>query len=234
MLIGLATVFALMLLKEAGVPIPVPSDVIMLGAAARAATGEWSLPAVIITVEVAMLIGGTTQYLLVRGPGRRLVYRLGRYLGLTPQRLERAATAAQRGGVAAVAVGMATPGVRAATIAASGLANLRAGIFLPALVIGDSVFFLLHVAIGYAGGRGLGAVGKGTNLHSGPILIGILVAVAVAGLIGWTLLRRRARRAGQEGAAPTGIAGAWVEAACPVCLALGAMQERRLQELPAR
>ncbi len=33
---GLLAVFAIMLLKEIGVPVPIPSDLIMLGAAARA------------------------------------------------------------------------------------------------------------------------------------------------------------------------------------------------------
>jgi membrane protein DedA with SNARE-associated domain len=221
---GLPAIFLVMLLKEAGVPIPVPGDVIMLGAAARAATGQWNLPAVIGTFEVAMVAGGTVQYLLARGPGRRLVYRVGRYVGLTADRLERMAGTLQKGGGTAVAIGMATPGVRAATIAASGVADLPFGTFFPALVVGDSVFFLLHVAIGYAGGQGLKALLHGRNLSFGAILLVVLAVLLVVGLAGWIVLRRRAGHAGRAAPSKAEVAGAWDEASCPVCLILGAVR----------
>jgi membrane protein DedA with SNARE-associated domain len=137
----------------------------------------------------------------------------------------------QRGGPGAIALGMTTPGVRAVTIAASGLANLRFGLFFPALLVGDSVFFLLHVAIGYAGGRGVSAISHG-GLHTGPLLLGILVAVALAGLAGWLFLRRQARATRQADGEAGEAVGAWAQAGCPLCLALGALQERRAQALP--
>jgi membrane protein DedA with SNARE-associated domain len=38
---GLPAVCIVLLLKEAAIPIPIPGDVILLGAAARAALGQW-------------------------------------------------------------------------------------------------------------------------------------------------------------------------------------------------
>jgi membrane protein DedA with SNARE-associated domain len=220
---GLPIILLVMLLKEAGVPIPVPGDVIMLGAAARAASGEWSLPAVIATFEVALVAGGTVQYLLARGPGRALLYRFGPYVGLTPSRLERAAGALRKGGPAAVAVAMCTPGVRAATIAASGVADLSFAAFFPALVVGDSVFFALHLAVGYAGGRGLKAVLHG-HAGFGPVLLAVLALLLVLGLAGWLMLRRRVRRPDAREGSGSAVLGAWAEASCPLCLALGALR----------
>jgi membrane protein DedA with SNARE-associated domain len=219
---GLPVVFLIMFLKEAGIPVPVPSDVIMLGAAARAATGQWNLPAVIAVFLVAMVAGGTIQYALARGPGRRVVYRIGRYVGLTSDRLERVASPLKKGGITAVAVGMTTPGVRAATIAASGIAGLPFRTVLPALIIGDSVFFLLHVAIGYAGGAGLSALVHGRDVSFGVVLLAALATVAVLGLVGWVVLRRRASNAGAGTVSAADVAGTWEEAACPICLLLGA------------
>ena len=40
---GLAAIFAVLLVKAVGVPIPVPADLIMLAAAARAAEGKLPL-----------------------------------------------------------------------------------------------------------------------------------------------------------------------------------------------
>jgi membrane protein DedA with SNARE-associated domain len=216
---GLPVICIVMLLKEAGVPIPIPGDLIMLGAAARAASGQWNLPAVVITFETAMIIGGTIQYLLMRGPGRRLIYHVGRYVGLTPGRLERVAGTLQRGGGVAVAVAMITPGLRSATIAASGVANLSFGTFFPALVVGDTIFFLLHVAIGYAGGQGLKVLLHGRHLAFGGVLPVVLGMLLIAGLI--VVFRRRAGRQGRAPLSVAEAAGGWVEAGCPICLALG-------------
>src|SRR5438445_348692 len=87
---GLAAVFGIMMLKELGLPIPIPSDVIMLGAAARAAQGKFSLLAVFFVVLIPALIGGLLQYAVAKGPGRQFIYRVGRWVGLTKARLDRA------------------------------------------------------------------------------------------------------------------------------------------------
>src|SRR5436309_3335403 len=84
---GLPAIFLVMLLKEIGVPIPVPGDLIMLGAVARAAAGQFDLGAVILTFEVALILGGLVQYALARGPGRGVLARFGPTVGLTPARL---------------------------------------------------------------------------------------------------------------------------------------------------
>ena len=49
-----------------------------------------------------------------------------------------------------MAVPRATPGVRVGAIAASGLAALPFGVFLPGLVAGNAVFVGGHFALGYA------------------------------------------------------------------------------------
>jgi membrane protein DedA with SNARE-associated domain len=222
--LGLPAVFLVMLLKEAGIPIPVPGDVIMLGATARAATGQWNLAVVIAVFETAMIAGGTVQYCVARGPGRQLVYRLGRYIGLTTSRLDRAAGALKKGGTVTVAIGMATPGLRAAVLAASGVGGLPFRTVFPGLVMGDSVFFLLHVVIGYAGGAGIAAVVHGRSMSSSTLLLLVLSVLLLLGLAGWLRLRRRARPAGTDMPSVAEAAANWVDAACPVCLLLGAVR----------
>ena len=194
---GLPAIFLVMLLKEAGAPIPIPGDLIMLGAVARAVAGQFDLVTVILTFEVAMILGGMAQYALARGPGRGFIYRFGRYIGLTGPRLDRAGAALTRGGAPALTVALVTPGVRAASVAAAGLARLPFGTFLIGLVIGNTVFFLLHVALGYVGAQGLASLLQATGLPAGPAILALVVALLVVGFVGWTLIRRRARRAGE-------------------------------------
>src|SRR5919204_6100408 len=106
---GLLAAVALMLTKAAGVPIPIPGDVILLATAARAAQGKLVLWQGFFLLLAAVILGGLIQFWLARGPGRHLIDRFGRWLGLTPSRLERASTWLRRGGTLAIAVAVLTP-----------------------------------------------------------------------------------------------------------------------------
>src|SRR3972149_11112982 len=87
---GLLAVLVIMLLKEVGVPIPVPSDLIIITPGVQAATGSYPLLELILAIEAAMLIGGSAQFLIARGAGRDFIYRVGRFVRLTPERPVRA------------------------------------------------------------------------------------------------------------------------------------------------
>ena len=224
---GLLAVFLIMLLKELGVPVPIPADIIILGGAARAAQGRESGIAVFVAILIPMVIGGIVQYAVVRGPGRQAIYRIGRYIGLTPARLERAMTAIRRGGAAAVALGLTTPGVRLATVPASGLANLPVRMFVPGLVAGSAFFLAWHFAIGYLGGVALALL----NLPA-PLIILLVLAVLVLGAAGWMYVRRRrtAPKGGvpaDDAASAAGTFANWADASCPACIAITLIREGR-------
>ena len=217
-LYGIAALFLLMLVKAAGVPVPIPSDLIMLAAAARATEGKWPLWQVFATILLALVLGGIVQFLLARGPGRSLIDRFGRYLGLTRPRLEVAAGAMRRGGLIAVILSILTPGVRAGAVVACGLAELPLGTFLPGLVIGTSLFLALHFTLGYFGASLLGWLGQALPT---PWLL--LLVLLIVGAAGWLLIRRRRRPGATTGEIVAEAAGAWHDAACPACLVLGAL-----------
>jgi membrane-associated protein len=215
---GLIAVFSIMLLKEIGIPIPIPSDLIMLGAAARAAQGRFPLIAVFLAILIPMLLGGVIQYAIAKGPGRQLVYRLGSYIGLTKERLDHAMDQVRRGGAVAVGVGLTTPGVRIAIVPASGLAEMSLAAFIPGLIVGSTFFLAWHFAIGFLGGVLLNLV----TLPM-PALIGIAIAVIAIGVLGWMVARRISRRPAEMPA----TYAAWADASCPACVAIGLIQERR-------
>jgi membrane protein DedA with SNARE-associated domain len=219
---GLAAIFGIMMLKELGIPIPIPGDLIMLGAAARAAQGKFPFAAVFFAILIPMLVGGTVQYWVAKGPGRQFIYRVGKIIGLTKERLDRAMDTVRKGGMAAVALGLNTPGVRIATIPAAGLAELAPSVFLPGLVIGSATFLGWHFAIGYAGGAALAI------LNASPVAVAaILLAVIAIGVAGWLVVRRmRSSRAVDRDALP-GTFTSWADASCPACIAITLIRERQ-------
>lgn len=226
---GLLAIFLIMLLKEIGVPIPIPKDLLMLVAAAQSAAGKFILWQGFLALLVASVLGAWVQYLLVRRLGRPFLYRFGRYLGLTPPRLDRAAEAVRKGGIPTISASLVTPGLRIATVPACALAELSYRVFLPGLVLGSAAFLALHFALGYIGGSLVNALLQAAGL---PVLAFVALFLLV-GLVGWLLIRRRRRGAPHRHAATTlETLGDWGDACCPACLALGAMNQLREARQP--
>ena len=216
---GLLAIFALMLVKEFGVPVPVPSDLLLITAGVQVASGAYPLANLLIAVAVATLIGSSAQFLLAKSAGRQFVYRVGRFVGLTPARLDQAGAMLQRRGPLAVFLGLNIPGARAGIVAAAGLAGLSFGAFAPAMLAGSMVFYGWHIALGYAVGPAASTFLENVHL---PILP-VVLALAILGLGGWLLLRRR--RA-PEGSTLDRL-HSWTEAACPACLTATVVQRMR-------
>src|SRR5688500_13138455 len=119
---GLLAAFVILLIEEAGVPVPVPGDFLMLilGVQARSRGGISQLLLVIAVMELATVIGATVLYYAARIGGRGLVYRYGRFIRLTPERLDRAEHWLLEHGTRAVFLGRLVPGLRIVTAVACG------------------------------------------------------------------------------------------------------------------
>lgn len=223
---GLLAVFLLLFIKAIGVPIPIPMDIIVIAAATQVAQGKFVLWQAFLILLLALTLGGLIQFWLIRGPGRGLLYRFGRYIGLTTARLDVASARVQKGGMLALSVAILVPGVRGAAIAASGLANFRLRTFLLGLVIGSAAFLLLHFSLGYIGGTLFTMIGHALPAMSIIILV-LVLFVGVYLLWAVAVQRQRAARRELEGAATLEVLH---EGICPVCLAL--YTANQLRSLP--
>jgi membrane-associated protein len=209
--IGAAAGIALLLPMEAGVPVPVPADLVMLTIGARVSAGDVPLPVAVAAFEAIAILGTTALFLAARGPGHAVIRRLGPRVGLSSARLGRATSLIERRGRPALAVGRATPGLRTLTVIAAGGSGLSPGRALPALIAGSTVFLQLHLFLGYFLGS---AAARVIHTATGPSLAVLALIVAV-GVVFW-FARRDKRLA----------AGGLAEAACPACLALAYLAEQ--------
>jgi Uncharacterized membrane-associated protein len=221
---GLLAILVIMVLKEVGIPVPVPSDLIMITAGVQAATGVYSLFELLIAIEAAMIVGGSIQFFLARGMGRAFIYRVGRFIGLTQERLDQAMTALQRRGALGVFLGLNIPGARAGIIPAAGLAGLTYTAFAPAMISGSSIFYGWHIALGYIIGPSATALLENLHLPILPVVAGL----AILGLIVWLFMRGRRKGAAESA---VDVVHSWTEAACPACLAITAYQKLRTENM---
>ncbi len=219
---GLAAIFIILLVKTIGIPIPIPADLIILTAAARVAQGKLILWQALIAILIALVLGGLIQFVLARGPGRGLLYRFGRYIGLTSPRLDAASARIKKGGAPGISIAILVPGVRGAAIAASGLADMPLRTFLAGLVFGSALFLGLHFFLGYLGGSLFSIIGNVLPLSWIALLV---LALLVSIFVIWVVVHRRQKAAQSE------VEGAslelWHEGICPACLTLYAVNQLR-------
>ncbi len=206
---SLALLLLVMLAKEAGVPIPIPSDLLMIVAGAQAATGAYPLVALALVILIAALVGASAQFVAVRAAGVPLVERLAPRLGLDPRALERVAERLRRRGRVGLFLALNVPGARAGAIVAAALARLRYADFVVGLVGGSGLFYAWHVALGYVAGPAAIAL-----LGGATVAILALVVLAALGLVAWYALGRR------------GSLRRFAEASCPACLAATTLERR--------
>ncbi|MBK9747561.1 MAG: VTT domain-containing protein [Chloroflexi bacterium] len=221
---GLIAISGIMLLKSIGVPIPIPADVVMLAAAARAASGKLNVLGAFVALLVALSVGGVIQFALIRGVGRGLLLRYGRFLGVTEARLDTVARRMEKSGVIGIGLAILTPGIRSVTIPACGIAGIALTRFVVGLVLGSSAFLALHFTLGLLGGS---LLGQAALALSPAVVLGVIIGLLAVGFAVWYIIRRRQHPDDSARAVLAAAAGAWHEATCPVCLALGAVN--RLQ-----
>jgi membrane-associated protein len=213
----LLTLIGLIFVKEAGVPIPVPGDLVVLGAGVAASRGQLDPVAALVFLVAASIAGGALQYGLLRSVARPTLLRLLGRLG-SADRIDRQTERLRRSGARSVAAARVTPGIRIVAIAASALAGVPAAAFVAGLAVGNGLFIAAHFGLGFVLGEPVLAI-VGSAL--GPAIVGLAV-VAVGG-IGWVVLSRR-RAVNRP---PLEIALSWADACCPACLGLAAVDTSR-------
>jgi membrane protein DedA with SNARE-associated domain len=88
--LGVPAIVGVLLVADAGVPIPFPTDLLLIVLGERAASGAIPVWLAVLAVELIAVVSTLVLFHLCRGPGYRLVARFGRFIGLTAERMARA------------------------------------------------------------------------------------------------------------------------------------------------
>jgi membrane protein DedA with SNARE-associated domain len=119
---GFGGIFVLMLLESACIPIP--AETTMLFAGFGVATGRFSLLEITVAGVLGNLVGSWIAYGVGYYGRRELIERHGRWLHITPARLERADRWFERYGARTVLISRVVPGVRSFISLPAGAARM--------------------------------------------------------------------------------------------------------------
>jgi membrane protein DedA with SNARE-associated domain len=189
----------LIAVEEAGVPLPISGDLLIMYSAARAGRQPVVWLALGLAFELAVLVGSSILFVLARRFGRRLLHGpVGQALHLNEERLRRAEGWFKRWGIWAVVVGRHVPGFRVAITVVAASFNLRYPVFIAGVAISSAIWVTVFFALGLlVGPRARSLIGAHQN--SSLLVLGAAIgigAVYVAGRLAWNSSLRNGGRLG--------------------------------------
>ena len=146
-----AFLFLLVFLVEAGLPIPIPYDILILAAGWR----EVNFFQILVAVVLGNLAGSTILYYLSLRFGHPILHKGSRFLGVSNKRLKLVEGWFNRWGGVAIVIARLIPGARFAATVLSGIFSLNYfKVFLPYLFAGSVIWVSIYWFLGFLLGEG--------------------------------------------------------------------------------
>ncbi|GIP40180.1 putative membrane protein YbfM [Paenibacillus sp. J31TS4] len=158
-LIGQYGYIALFFLLAVGiVGLPVPDELLMTFVGYLTSIGTLNYYLSVVVSFLGAMSGMIVSYLLGRKVGKPLLWRYGKWIKLTPDKLDRVETWFNRYGPWTVSFGYFIPGIRHLTCYLSGTIGMRARKYLLFAGMGALFWCVLFITLGYMLGYGIEAV----------------------------------------------------------------------------
>jgi membrane protein DedA with SNARE-associated domain len=186
---GYLAVVGLVLIEDFGVP--VPGETVLILAAVYAGTGRLNVVLVGLLGFLGAVIGDNIGFAIGHFGGRRLLARYGRYIFLTPERIDRATGFFDRHGGWIIIVARFIEGLRQANGIIAGISGIHWAKFLAFNAIGAALWVAVWTSIGYLSGNHINTIYDTATRYS------TYLAIALGALLLGYILRRalRMRRA---------------------------------------
>lgn len=183
---GYLAVGGLILLEDFGVP--APGEAILIAAAVFAGIGKLNIFLVIVVAFIGAMIGDNIGFAIGHFGGRPLLNRFGKYVFVTPKRLDKAEDFFNRNGGKVVIVARFIEGLRQLNGIIAGISEMRWPKFAAFNAIGAALWVGVWANVGYFGGSHISA------FHKYAIYITIAAGAAVFAYIIYRLIRRRKKK----------------------------------------
>ena len=187
---GYLAVGGLVLLEDFGVP--VPGEVLLIAAAVFAGSGNMNIAVVFVVAVLGAIIGDNIGFAIGHFGGRPLAERFGRYILLTPERLDRAEGFFNRHGGKVVTVARFIEGLRQINGLLAGIAGMHWLTFLGSNALGAVLWVGTWAGLGYLAGDNIVEIYAEFERDKWYAIGALAVVVAI--VITHRVRRRRAHR----------------------------------------
>ena len=185
---GYWALFGAILLEDFGMP--VPGETLLIAGALLASRGKMHIVPLLVTACIAAVTGDNMGYAIGRFGGRRLVFRYGRYVLITEERLRKAEGFFGRYGGAVVVMARFLAVLRQLNGIVAGTVKMSWYRFLLYNMLGAALWVTFWGMLFYELGESASSFGAGFNSLQ-FFLLGGLVAAILALTIHWLHRRRR-------------------------------------------
>jgi membrane protein DedA with SNARE-associated domain len=185
---GYFGVGALLVLEDLG--LPVPGETVLVTAAIYAGTGRLNIVILALVAISAAVVGDNLGFLIGHYGGERLVRRYGRYIFITPEKLDRTKDFFNRRGGLVVIVARFIDGLRELNGIIAGTVQMRWRRFLTYNIIGATLWVSTWLAIGYEAGTNIGPIYHTISRYEVYALV--LIGLVIIGAIGHFIWKRKA------------------------------------------
>ena len=183
---GYLAVMGLVLVEDFGVP--VPGETVLILAAVYAGAGRLNVVLVALLAFCAAVAGDNIGFAIGHFGGRRLAERYGRYVFLTPERLDRATGFFERHGGKVVTVARFIEGLRQANGIIAGTSGMHWRRFLVFNAIGAALWVAAWTSVGYLSGSHIDTIYSDVTRYDRYVLVAL-----AALLVAFVVRRARAR-----------------------------------------
>jgi membrane protein DedA with SNARE-associated domain len=181
----------LVFLEDFGVP--VPGETVLIISAVYAGTGRLNVWLVAIIGFAAALLGDNVGFAIGHFGGRPLAERYGKYIFLTPQRLDKTASFFDRHGGKVIVIARFVEGLRQANGIIAGISGMHWARFIPFNAIGAALWVAVWVSVGYFSGDHINSIYDTATRYQ--LYFAIAVGLVILALIARRLIRLRRERA---------------------------------------
>jgi membrane protein DedA with SNARE-associated domain len=183
----------LVFLEDFGVP--VPGETVLIISAVYAGTGRLNVWLVAIIGFAAALLGDNVGFAIGHFGGRPLAERYGKYIFLTPQRLDKAASFFDRHGGKVIVIARFVEGLRQANGIIAGITGMHWARFIPFNAIGAALWVGVWVSVGYFSGDHINSIYDTATRYQlyFAIAVGLLILVFIGRRV-WRWRREKAER----------------------------------------
>jgi membrane protein DedA with SNARE-associated domain len=180
----------LIFLEDFGVP--VPGETVLIISAIYAGTGRLSIWLVALIGFLAAILGDNVGFGIGHFGGRPLAERYGKYIFLTPERLDKTANFFDRHGGKVIVIARFVEGLRQANGIIAGITGMHWKKFFLFNMLGAALWVGVWVSIGYFSGNNIDSIYRTATRYEA--FFGIAVGVVIIAWIAHRVWKHRSRQ----------------------------------------